>query len=389
VVDVGLKCMHSCKFCYYVGLPGSTEENPHAGMRQANFHSTDHVKRLATSLKENGFLGFDVTGGEPCLHPGICELIEHAHEIGLASRVITLGQYLGRPMKSAPGKMSLLEGLIDGGVSDFLLSVHATDDEKFKSITGGSWQKLRTAMFHLDKIGFEYCTNTTVCEENFRDLPAIAREIASHSVYIANFIVMNAYYSWAKPEGRATEVQAHYGEVRPYLVEARDILEAAGIAVNVRYAPLCTMVGLERNLVGVVAVRHDPHEWMNMIDHGATPGAADPEAMGRRILMKDHETNFPLLPLAGTAFADHYVAARPPGKVFPKKCQGCRAMAVCDGVDQNYVTARGDGELQPYAQFRGSLLDRDRLRYHAAHVLKIEPFAEVRPVVRDLLSRRP
>jgi len=376
-IDVGLRCVHACTFCYYKSLDGDFD-NPFAGMRKAEFLSTDHIKRLAAALKANGFLGFDVTGGEPCLHPGIVSLVECARSLGLAARIITLGQYLLRPMKSAPGKMCLLGGLLDAGVADFLLSVHAVDEENFKLITGESWQKMQAAMVALDAIGFDYCTNTTVCEQNFRLLPDIAREISCHHVYVANFIVMNAYYSWSRPGG-ATEVQAHYSEVRPYLLEARDILEAAGIAVNVRYAPLCTMRGLERNLVGVVGVRHDPHEWMNAIDH-MKPG--EPEAMGQRIPLRDHETNYPLAPFD---LGGDFIAARGAGKVFPEKCHRCRAMFVCDGVDHNYLERRGDGELQPYADFRGDLLDRERLRYPAAHVVKTEPFADARSVVGDLL----
>jgi pyrroloquinoline quinone biosynthesis protein E len=253
--------------------------------------------------------------------------------------------------------------------------------------------------------GFDFGTNTTVCEENFRLLPDIAREIATHRVYVANLIIMNAYYAWSRPGGRATEVQAHYSEVRPYVIEARDILEAAGIAVNVRYAPLCTMRGLERNLVGVVGVRHDPHEWMNTIDHMAKPGASDPEAMGQRIPLRDHETHYPLVSYpranadqafssadsasneSATSLASHSaIAGRGAGKVFPGKCRSCRAISVCDGVDGNYLAQRGDGELQPYIDFRGDLLDRERLRYRAAHVVKLEPFADAKSTVRSLLS---
>jgi hypothetical protein len=79
------------------------------------------------------------------------------------------------------------------------------------------------------------------------------------------------------------------------------------------------------------------------------------------------------------------MAARSAGKVFPEKCRRCRAISVCDGVDGNYLASRGDGELEPYDRFRGDLLDRERLRYRAAHVIKLEPFAEVRPMVRTLL----
>jgi hypothetical protein len=133
--------------------------------------------------------------------------------------------------------------------------------------------RCRTQWIISTTVGFDYGTNTTVHEGNFRQLPEIADEIIKHRVYVANLIVMNAYYAWSRPGGAAKAVQGHYGEIRPYLLEARDKLEAAGIAVNIRYAPLCTVRGAERNLVGIVGVRHDPHEWMNAMDH-MQPGPA-------------------------------------------------------------------------------------------------------------------
>lgn len=376
VVDVGLKCVHSCQFCYYSFLDGSDDQ--FAGMRKAKFLPPEHLFALADSLAANGFLGFDVTGGEPGLHPAIVDLVAHARVKGLAARIITLGQYLMRPMKSAPGKARLIDGLIEAGVADFLLSVHGVTEESFRELTGESWERLLSAMTHLDETGFDYGTNTTVFESNFRQLPAIAREIARHRVYIANFIVMNAYYAWSRPGVATNQVQGHYSEIRPYLIEARDILEDAGIAVNLRYAPLCTMRGMERNLVGIVGVRHDPHEWMNQIDH-MTPH--DPAAMGRPIRVNEAEAQYPLQPVSGVAG----VVAQRAGKLFPDVCKGCAAISVCDGLDPRYAQERGSSELQPYREFRGDLLDRDRLKYRAAFVVKTEGTARVRPIVNALL----
>jgi len=378
VVDVGLKCMHSCQFCYYAG--GIDDHaDPFHGMRHAKFLPTEHLLELARSLKQNGFVGFDVTGGEPCLHPGIVELAAEAKRLGLAMRVITLGQYLNRPMKHSSPDRPLIEALLDAGVADFLLSVHAVEDADFRRITGESWSKLRDAMVSLDLSDFDYCTNTTVHEGNFRQLPEIADEIIRHRVYASNLIVMNAYYAWSKPGGGAGDVQGHYGQIRPYLIDARGRLEAAGIAVNIRYAPLCTVKGAERNLVGITGVRHDPHEWMNEIDH-TSPGPA--EEMGRKIGIRDFDTGTPLIPVSEPG-----IVARRAGKVYPEKCHSCAAAFVCDGIDPRYLAERGDAELEPYTEFRGDLLDRERLAYLPAFICKTAPFADARGAVRAAFGR--
>lgn len=369
VIDVGLKCVHSCTFCYYVHL--DDDPDPFHGMRRASFVTSTHLLALARSLKQNDFVGFDVTGGEPTLHPGLVDLAIEARALGLAMRLITLGQFLATK--------GLLDRLLDAGITDFLLSVHAVEEEAFRQITGGSWAKLRVAMERLDRAGFDYCTNTTVHEANFRQLPAIADEIARHRVYAANLIVMNAYYAWSQPGGAAKHVQAHYGEVSPYVIEARDRLEAAGIAVNIRYAPLCTVKGAERNLVGIVGVRHDPHEWMNQIDH-IRPGA--PEVMGMRLGLRDFDPGVPL-----DLVNEAGIVARRSGKVYPAKCQSCAAALICDGIDPRYLAERGDAELQPYSEFRGDLLDRERLAYLPAFICKTAPDGDARGAVRVAFGR--
>ena len=374
VVDVGLKCPHSCQFCYYANL--DDDPDPFHGMRHARFLPTEHLLQLARSLKANDFVGFDVTGGEPTLSPGVVELAREAKELGLAMRIITLGQFLSARPKTAGGR-TLIEALTEAGVADFLLSVHAVSEADFNAITGGSWRKLHWAMTWLDDAGFDYCTNTTVHAANFRLLPEIASEIVRHRVYAANLIIMNAYYAWSRPGGRAAGVQGHYGELGPYLMEARDRLEAAGIAVNIRYAPLCTVRGMERNLVGITGVRHDPHGVDERHQQHTNPG--DPMAMGRKLPLRDWDQGGPLR-------SSSQFAAERGDKVYPEKCRECSAMKVCDGIDRRYLAERGDDELSPYHEGRGDVLDAERVRYLPAFVCKTTPFAEARSAVRQAFA---
>lgn len=392
VVDVGLKCMHSCKFCYYSFLDGS--DGRFEGMRKASFRSTGDLKLLVKSLKENGFLGFDVTGGEPTLHPGIVEIIAYATELGLASRIITLGQYLTRPMRKS-GRAMLID-LLEAGVTNFLFSMHSVDEETFKKITGESFAKQKAAMELLDQRGFDYCANTTVFEENYKQLPSIAKEITKHNIYLHNFILMNAYYRWSDA-GRAAPVQARYADVYPYLREAVGILERAGVGVNIRYAPMCSVGGLEKHVVGVVGVRHDPYEWANAIEHSVPDGkgashtpVADPVAMGRRIPM---EATRPApgaeMGAARGAIGGHEaIAVRGGGsKVFTRKpCGDCKTIQTCDGIDPRYVERNGVGEFNAYGYSRGSLLDGERLRYKAPFFVKLKQYAPMKKVVANAVK---
>ncbi|MGE3623973.1 MAG: glycosyltransferase [Bdellovibrionales bacterium] len=398
VVDVGLKCMHSCKFCYYSYLNGEADQ--FAGMRHAEFHSRQHLETLVRSLADNGFLGFDVTGGEPTLHPDIIEIVRLATSLGVSSRIITLGQYLLRKMRKS--EKILLDELLDAGLTNFLFSMHDVNEERFRAITGESWEKQKAVMEELDRRDFHYTSNTTVFEENYRHLPDIAREILKHNIYLHNFIEMNAYYAWSDA-GRAAPVQADYSKVHPYLKEAVHILESEGVGVNIRYAPMCQVAGMERNMVGILGVRHDPYEWMNNMNHGARPEKITPAvtaSMAARIPLH------PLMPPPGTeliAVNDNpRIAARRGGlKVFPPKCAECKAITVCDGLDKRYLEERGDGELVAYSEFRGEIrklqdgsdyvgmLDTERLAYRAPFFVKRKPDAKMKDVLKKFTRPEP
>lgn len=397
VVDVGLKCMHSCKFCYYSYLNG--EDDQFIGMRHAEFHSKENLITLVQSMAENGFLGFDVTGGEPTLHPNMPEIIAEAKRLGLSSRIITLGQYLMRKMNKSPN--ILLDDLMNAGVTNFLFSMHDIEEERFKKITGESWAKLQLAMNELDKRDFHYCSNTTVFEENYRYLPYIAEEILKHNIYLHNFILMNAYYAWSDA-GRAAPIQADYAKVYPYIKKAVQILENGGVGVNIRYAPMCTMPGLEKNIVGVVGVRHDPYEWMNNIHHGADPKQITPvhaRVMGQRIQGVQPYSPPPGSEIQLSGQADPWAVRGNNYKVFPAGCKNCNAVSVCDGFDPRYAEEKKPTPV-PYTKIRGEVrkfgdnnvachLDIDRLNYLAPFFVKLSPEAKMKNVVANSFNPKP
>ena len=382
-LDVGLKCVHACRFCYYSYLDKS--EDQFRGMRHAKFRTLAECKEILRRLKANGFVNFDITGGEPTLHPDIIEIVRYAHqELALAGRVITLGQYLMRRMKNGR-RERLVEDLLEAGLVNVLFSMHAVDEALFHRLTGESWERQRRAMEWLDERGFQYTTNTTVVEWNHRHLPAIAREVLRHGVYLHNFIVMNAYYEWNR-DGRAFGVQARYADIHPYLAEAVEILESADVAVNIRYAPLCAVRGMEKNLVGMVAVRYDPYEWMNVAGHfGGSPelcaarlpvaeGGIDPH-LEYRPVRAVHPNGVRITGMRG----EHV-------KHFAEPCARCAARPACDGIDPNYLRQYGASEFVPYDAPQPGPLHAARYAYLMPFIVKSDARADMKAVVREAFA---
>lgn len=381
VLDVGLKCAHSCKFCYYSYLDKSDDQ--FKGMRKAKFRTIEECKEILRLLKRNGFINFDVTGGEPTLHPHIVELMRYAHQdLGLHGRIITLGQFLMKKMPNCKQE-KLIDDLLETGLNSFLFSLHAVTEELFNKITGESFERLQQVMYYLDKQKFQYTSNTVVFEWNYKRLPEIAREVLKHEIYLHNFIIMNAYYEWNQ-DGRAFGVQAKYSDIYPYLQEAVAILESNHVGVNIRYAPLCAVKGMEKNLVGMVGVRYDPYEWMNLAGHmGGAPefcaqiipieegGIEDHLTLKKSNFV--HENGVKVTGIRGSNI-----------KHFADICSECQAKDVCDGIDPNYLKLYGSEEFIPYKENVGKVpFQNERLTYTIPFLVKTSQYENIKRVVDE------
>jgi len=387
VVDIGLKCTHSCKFCYYSFLGGGDDQ--FGGMRRAPFREADGLRRLVSNLQASGFSGFDVTGGEPTLHPKIVELIGLASRLGLFSRIITLGQFLTRKMRG--GGRPLVDELLNAGLTNFLFSFHSSDEEEFKSITGESLAKQLDAMDYLGSRNFQFSTNTVVIADNMARLPEIARRLTKTNTYLHNFIVMNSYYEW-NTSGRAFNILPHYTQLLPLLQEAISILAEANIGCNIRYAPLCALPGLERHIVGVTGVRYDPYEWMNRETHYGevdAVGAAAPWNISKGSTQEE----FRLHRIEGRwGEIDDVFAIRGSNgsKIFSEKCRDCALLDACDGFDPKYIQHFGTGELCPYDDpgVVGAMT-ASRRAYVPPFLVKLHPAAQMREVNKRFLNPTP
>jgi len=378
VLDVGIKCPHSCRFCYYSFWDKSQDQ--FAALRRAEFRSGADCKAIMEGFASQG-LGFaDITGGEPAMHPDIADIVRHGSERGVRSRIITLGQLL-------TGRDNLLERLLEAGLADALFSMHAVEEARFKDYTGGSWQRLRSVLDTLDSRDFPYGANTVIFEGNKDHLADIALESTRRAVYVHNFIIFNAYHEW-NTASRVAGVQARFSDVAPAVEKAVAILDGAGIAVNLRYVPLCVFPGLERHVVGVLGLPYDPFEWRN---RACNPDKS-PEYCSTVIPIPETgvREQFALIRQGGrTASGVEYVARRGESfKYFPPACAGCAAMEACDGMDSKYLKLNGDGDLRPFAkaELAGPLM-KARLDYVRAHRVKAVQFGSaVRPGISPAMK---
>jgi molybdenum cofactor biosynthesis enzyme MoaA len=371
VLDTGLKCLHSCLFCYYRDYNGQQD---YQALRKGGFRSAGDSKRILDLFVRSGYRHFDITGGEPSLHPDIVDIVRYGcTNLALAGRLITLGQYL---LQKTSGGRSLLDTLLDAGLTDVLFSLHSADAESFNAFTNGSLKKLTAAMDYFDRKGFQYGTNTVVFEGNRDVLPDIAALACDHGVYIHNFIMFNAYHGWSEHK-KSIRMQPRYDAVRPYIEKAVQRMETAGIAVNIRYTPYCVVKGFEKHIVGLAGVFYDPFEWRNRAcNYGKPPEfCAEPISIEHTYALrreeKTLESGWQIIATRGDNL-----------KVFPEVCGSCAAIEFCDGLSPSYLGTHGGGELSPYDSFAiSNTLPITRLEYDAPFHVKTSPMEDMREII--------
>jgi len=372
VLDVGLRCPHTCLFCYYSNM------NRGGGLACESFRSGEECQEIVRALARNGIEQVDITGGEPTLHPELVSILITAKRLGLRTRIITLGQNL---MNHSSCGTPYINKLIEAGITSFLFSMHAVEESAFRQFTKASLQRLLATMSYLDSLDFQYCINTVIFTGNQHMLPDIARRSAKHGVYSHNFIMFNPYHEW-KNNQKTFAIQCNYPEVRPYLEEAVQILDEAGVAVNIRYSPLCAFPTLRKHVVGITGVHLDPHEWRNRAgNYDATPEyCADPLHINDDGVRAIHALRREKMTLNNGLAT---VAARGQDfKYFPPQCERCSCIDCCDGFDVNYLLQYGSGHASPFAgESQPAPLLQERQAYRKAFLLKGTAKTDMRAIM--------
>lgn len=250
VMWLGQTCNLRCYFCYFASRIADREHPEHAFMK------LDKAKQICKTLRDAyGNTAIDIQGGEPTIYPKIFELIEYCREIGLYPTLITNGLVLGKP--------GLVEKYRDAGVRDFLVSLHGVGEMHDEVVcVDGAYAKIIAAMDRMREAGVPIRFNCTMSKPVIPVLPEVARKAIEYGAYGVNYIAFNPFGDQMEGGIRTHDNVERYSVVRGQLTEAIDLLEEAGIEVNVRYLPLCMAETRHRkNFYNYQQLPYDTHEW--------------------------------------------------------------------------------------------------------------------------------
>jgi len=254
-IDTGWKCNVECKFCYHIFK--DTDRSP---------EPFEKVKADIIAAKNRGNDTIDLLGpGEPSIVPNIAEIISFAKSIDMRVCMIT---------HAIIGSRKLQE-ILDAGIDDFLISMHGmaeTHDEILGKIKGArkAQEKTIRALYERDKT---YRVNFVMNSQNYKEIVEFSEYLTDLVLLprIVNFINFNPHGEWSG-NVKSKDFVADLRDAEPLIDNAIDILESAGIGVNVRYFPMCRISEKHRkNVCNDLQVMFDPYEW----DYNVMPKTVD------------------------------------------------------------------------------------------------------------------
>ena len=297
VIDPLRLCHLRCDFCYYL----------HSDM--VSVRPFVDVQRDVDAAVKRGDTHLDITGGEPLRYPQIADLIAYALSVGLRSRIIS----------SLIAPQRTISAVMDAGLDDWLVSMHgaaANTHDTIVHIAGA--RSIQEQRLEMIRAHMGISVNYVMIRDNQSEIAQFADYVLRWRPRIVNFINFNPHYLWPKhPE--TGNLVADLRIAGPELDWAIDRLEGEGVAVHVRYFPMCWLREDHReNVCNDLHVALDSGEWSNAL---ATKNLAEAERYGRGLSQRNEEQGEP--------------------------CCGCALHAVCGGANKHWHAASRarDGEL--------------------------------------------
>ena len=265
---------------------------------------------VGQSAKAEGVEYLELIGGETTIRGDFIPLVSTARKLGFKDIVVvTNGRMLADP--------DFAKRTVEAGVTDLVFSIHGHDAKLHDELTHaqGSFDELLKGVANVRAEGLKRIFgNCTVIKQNMAELPKIAALFLKLDIHHVEFIYVDPTYGGAYTNFNG--LVPRISEAAPYMREALAVGRLGGTRdFVVRYVPLCHFPDdldqvSEIREVATFRTRHWAPDFKN-----------EDVAAGR-------------------------AAA---GRVKTERCAGCALYDRCEGLWREYVSRRGDAELEPVA----------------------------------------
>jgi len=210
IVRVHFHCNEACRFCFVsTHLPPPAPELVREAIRQAG----ERGARVSLS------------GGEPGLNPNLAEYVKLAAEV--SEHPVEL-QTNAVPM----AKGELARELADAGLSEALVSLHASTPELSEAITEspGSFARTVAGIDKLRAAGVRVTLNFVIHTANQTELPAFVRFVAAR--WPDAYLNVSFVHAASDIVPRTRELVPRYADVMPSLREAVADADTLGVRLT-------------------------------------------------------------------------------------------------------------------------------------------------------------
>jgi radical SAM protein with 4Fe4S-binding SPASM domain len=162
---VTMACNLSCDFC-------SVRANEH---RRAALPLA-RLLRLVEEARALGMEQLHLTGGEPTLRPDLEELVHHATDLGVETRLITNGTLLDS---------TRLQRLQEAGLRSIMISVDGLESthDAMRGVPG-AWGRAMACAREAVALGYRTRLSAVAFRHNYAELPSLMRRAAGMGAHI-------------------------------------------------------------------------------------------------------------------------------------------------------------------------------------------------------------
>jgi MoaA/NifB/PqqE/SkfB family radical SAM enzyme len=219
-IQVTRLCNQHCLFC----------SNPENDRTLAIGDAHDQLRKL----KQAGYDGVILTGGEPTLNPQLESIISRSREEGLHVRMISNGQ--------STAESGVLEKFVGAGLQHVHLSVHSARPEVQSYLTSNpdSWKNLCKTFEIVEKLDITCDVNTVICAQNADHLDETVRTIIEHFDFVRHFVWNNIDPKMNRVAENPQTI-AKLADLELSLFRAVLLLESSSRTYRIERLPLCYM----------------------------------------------------------------------------------------------------------------------------------------------------
>ena len=237
-IRIGLECNEGCLYCF--ADPDMWKDRPRGWGKDYSNLIGDNWRQELREIREAGYDGLSISGGEPTLYPDLVKMVKYARLLGFSRvELQTNGTLITEKNARTLSRAGVCSALVS-------LPSHIPKVYNAITVTKNYHSPAVSGLKNLLRVGVRVTLCHVLCTANYRYVPEYVDFV------VKEFPGLEAVsFLYVQPEGRGTENANLYPsleDLRPYWIDAMERAERHGLRwkTDVQTGlPLCMLPGRE------------------------------------------------------------------------------------------------------------------------------------------------